>query len=124
MQPDILGFGNRAEAGRRRAQRLMTYAARHPVVLALPRGGVPVAFESAWAQLWMELIPRSCSTRRPSIGSTYRRVTSEKKPSGSSGRSSVAASTIWRTGRQSMWRAGWPLWSMTASPRAAPRGRR
>jgi putative phosphoribosyl transferase len=49
MQPDILGFRNRAEAGRRLAQRLMTYATRHPVVLALPRGGVPVAFEVARA---------------------------------------------------------------------------
>ncbi len=49
MQPDILGFRDRAEAGRRLAQRLMTYAARHPVVLALPRGGVPMAFEVARA---------------------------------------------------------------------------
>lgn len=49
MQPDDLSFRDRAEAGRQLAQRLMTYAAERPVVLALPRGGVPVAFEVAKA---------------------------------------------------------------------------
>jgi putative phosphoribosyl transferase len=49
MQPDDLSFRDRAEAGRQLAQRLMTYAAARPVVLALPRGGVPVAFEVAKA---------------------------------------------------------------------------
>jgi putative phosphoribosyl transferase len=43
-------FLNRADAGRHLAARLTAYA-RHPdvVVLALPRGGVPVAFEVAQA---------------------------------------------------------------------------
>jgi putative phosphoribosyl transferase len=49
MQPDDLSFRDRADAGRQLAQRLMTYAAQNPVVLALPRGGVPVAFEVARA---------------------------------------------------------------------------
>src|SRR5271165_7027463 len=42
-------FRNRAEAGRRLAQALSGYKNRNPVVLALPRGGVPVAAEIASA---------------------------------------------------------------------------
>src|SRR5206468_10320483 len=41
-------FADRADAGRQLARRLNAYARRHDVVvLALPRGGVPVAFEVA-----------------------------------------------------------------------------
>jgi putative phosphoribosyl transferase len=36
-------FANREEAGRRLALELRPYAAERPIVLALPRGGVPVA---------------------------------------------------------------------------------
>src|SRR3954463_16058760 len=43
------GFSNRAEAGRQLAQHLQRFKSHHPVVLALPRGGVPVAFEVAKA---------------------------------------------------------------------------
>ena len=43
-------FRNRADAGRQLAARLGAYAGRPDVtVLALPRGGVPVAFEAARA---------------------------------------------------------------------------
>jgi predicted phosphoribosyltransferase len=42
-------FQDRIDAGRKLARALMGYKARHPVVLALPRGGVPVAAEVAAA---------------------------------------------------------------------------
>jgi putative phosphoribosyl transferase len=42
-------FLNRSEAGRMLAKKLRDYRARKPVVLALPRGGVPVGYEIAKA---------------------------------------------------------------------------
>jgi predicted phosphoribosyltransferase len=42
-------FSDRYEAGRRLAAELESYRAERPVILALPRGGVPVAFEVAQA---------------------------------------------------------------------------
>lgn len=42
-------FEDRSDAGRQLASELMRYRDRRPVVLALPRGGVPVGFEVAKA---------------------------------------------------------------------------
>ncbi|QDG50538.1 phosphoribosyltransferase [Persicimonas caeni] len=42
-------FSDREDAGRQLAQALQHYAEEHPIVLGLPRGGVPVAFEVARA---------------------------------------------------------------------------
>jgi putative phosphoribosyl transferase len=44
-----MSFANRKDAGRKLAARLARYKDRHPVVLAMPRGGVPVAAEVAAA---------------------------------------------------------------------------
>ncbi len=42
-------FKNRQDAGRQLAARLREYKGQHPLVLALPRGGVPVGYEVALA---------------------------------------------------------------------------
>ena len=42
-------FQNRIEAGRKLASALAAYENQHPAILALPRGGVPVAAEVAAA---------------------------------------------------------------------------
>ena len=44
-----MSFKDRTEAGRKLATALAAYRNQHPVVLALPRGGVPVAAEVASA---------------------------------------------------------------------------
>lgn len=44
-----MGFRNRREAGQKLASRLKAYKDQSPVILALPRGGVPVAAEVAAA---------------------------------------------------------------------------
>ena len=42
-------FADRRDAGRRLASQLLDLAAQNPIVVALPRGGVPVGFEVARA---------------------------------------------------------------------------
>jgi predicted phosphoribosyltransferase len=44
-----MGFRDRRDAGQQLAIRLAAYGPEHPVILALPRGGVPVAAEVAKA---------------------------------------------------------------------------
>ena len=44
-----MSFKDRSEAGRKLAKALAAYKDQHPVILALPRGGVPVAAEVAAA---------------------------------------------------------------------------
>ena len=44
LRPNCL-FIDRADAGRRLAAVLEPYRARHPLILGIPRGGVPVASE-------------------------------------------------------------------------------
>lgn len=48
FRPDPI-FTDRREAGRRLAEELTRYSDEEPLVLALPRGGVPVGFEVARA---------------------------------------------------------------------------
>ena len=42
-----MGFENRLEAGHELARAFASYKDQYPVILALPRGGVPVAAEVA-----------------------------------------------------------------------------
>ena len=44
-----MSFKDRSEAGRKLTKALAAYKDQHPVILALPRGGVPVAAEVATA---------------------------------------------------------------------------
>ncbi len=44
---DLILFRNRTEAGNRLAERLAEYADARPIILALPRGGVPVGYQVA-----------------------------------------------------------------------------
>jgi putative phosphoribosyl transferase len=47
--PEYMRFRDRAQAGSELARKLQSYQLSDPIVLALPRGGVPVGFEIAAA---------------------------------------------------------------------------
>jgi predicted phosphoribosyltransferase/dienelactone hydrolase len=66
-----LPLPDRRAAGRDLANLLRSYAAEHPLVLALPRGGVPVAFEVAaalGADLDLLLVRKLGAPHHPEIG--------------------------------------------------------
>jgi putative phosphoribosyl transferase len=63
-------FRDRADAGRRLAERLLAQRAGWPVVLALPRGGVPVGYEIARAleaPLDVVLVRKIGAPRQPEL---------------------------------------------------------
>ncbi len=49
MRYEETPFEDREDAGRQLAERLLRYRDENPIVLALPRGGVPVGYEIARA---------------------------------------------------------------------------
>jgi putative phosphoribosyl transferase len=64
-------FTDRRDAGRRLADRLTGFAAEHPLVLALPRGGVPVADEVAErlrAELGVLIVRKLGAPGQPELG--------------------------------------------------------
>jgi putative phosphoribosyl transferase len=64
-------FTNRREAGRRLAEKLTPIRDEHPVILALPRGGVPVAYEVARAldaPLDVALVRKLGAPMQPELG--------------------------------------------------------
>jgi putative phosphoribosyl transferase len=68
--PDRL-FSDRRDAGRQLAQRLAGLAAERPLVLALPRGGVPVAVEVAdalGAELDVLIVRKLGAPGHPELG--------------------------------------------------------
>ena len=64
-------FADRRAAGRLLAQQLLKFKADHPLVLALPRGGVPVAYEVANAldaELDLLLVRKIGAPHHPELG--------------------------------------------------------
>jgi predicted phosphoribosyltransferase len=113
-------FRNRSEAGGKLAEALAKYKDQRPVILALPRGGVPVAAEIAAAldaPLDLVLVRKIGVPFQPELamgavvdGGTHRLLSGTMKSSGSrvsmrrssrrfasgkSRKSSGAASSIW-----------------------------
>jgi putative phosphoribosyl transferase len=70
-EPEGERFANRREAGRELASRLVSLADENPVVLALPRGGVPVGAEIAdalEAPLEVLAVRKLATARNPEFG--------------------------------------------------------
>src|SRR5436190_766319 len=68
---DDVVFSDRKDAGRRLAAALMPLKQEHPIVLALPRGGVPVGFEVAnalGAPLDVVLVRKIGAPGHPELG--------------------------------------------------------
>lgn len=64
-------FQDRRDAGRQLSTRLMQYKDEHPLVLALPRGGVPVGYEIALsleAPLDVYVVRKLGAPRQPELG--------------------------------------------------------
>lgn len=64
------GFADRQDAGRQLAAELARFKQEHPVVLAIPRGGVPVGFEIAkalGAELDIVLVRKIGSPYQPEL---------------------------------------------------------
>jgi putative phosphoribosyl transferase len=67
----VMRFRDRAEAGERLASRLETLRAEHPIVIGLPRGGVPVAAavaRSLGAPLDVLVVRKLGHPRQPELG--------------------------------------------------------
>src|ERR1041385_5564444 len=88
-------FRNRRDAGRRLAVALAPYRESRPIVLALPRGGVPVGFEVAKAlaaPLDVLLVRKIGAPGHEELG--LRPAISRQRNSGNWRRSSVGDGTI------------------------------
>ena len=105
-------FLNRADAGRRLASHLTHLVRDHPLVLAVPRGGVPVAAEVA-AELGLPLdvlvvrklgVPSNPELAMGAVGEEGVRVLDD-------------AVLRVRAGRTHM---SWPRWSVGSAPRSRP----
>jgi len=71
MPDQHIRFLDRRDAGRRLGAALLHYKRDHPLVLALPRGGVPVAFEVAQAldaDLDLLFVRKIGAPRQPELG--------------------------------------------------------
>jgi len=69
--PGSVGFANRRDAGRKLAARLLSLAEEDPIVVGLPRGGIPVAEEVAAAlraPLEFLAVRKLCAPHNPEYG--------------------------------------------------------